>query len=55
MLRLFNMPENWGEARKTCQLDGGDLVIVDHPLINDWLAQQGQEMWLGATDKVKSI
>ena len=54
-LKLFTKPENWHEARKMCQSEGGDLVIVDHPLINDWLAKQDMKLgrlWIGATDEV---
>ena len=33
-LKVFSVKKNWYEARKTCQAEGGDLVVVDKPEIN---------------------
>ena len=39
-LKLYSEPKkNWADARRTCQLEGGELVIVDFPIINEWLAK----------------
>jgi len=56
-LKLYSEPKkNWADARRTCQLEGGELVIVDFPIINEWLAKQDMkygQLWIGATDMVK--
>ena len=56
-LKLHSEPKkSWADARKTCQSEGGDLVIVDHPPVNEWLAKQDMKLgvlWIGATDLVR--
>jgi len=55
-LKVFPAKKNWNDARKTCQLEGGDLVNVDHPVINAWLSEQDPKLgvlWIGATDNAK--
>ena len=58
-LKLHSEPKkNWADARRTCQLEGGELVIVDFPIINDWLAKQDMkygQLWIGATDMVRKL
>ena len=58
-LKLYSEPKkNWADARKTCQLEGGELVIVDYPIINEWLAKQDMKLgrlWKGATDMVGQL
>ena len=58
-LKLHSEPKkNWADARKTCQLEGGELVIVDYPIINEWLAKQDMKLgrlWIGATDMVGQL
>ena len=48
--------KSWEEARKICQSEGGDLVTIDEPEINSWIAREGQmslgPLWIGATDVV---
>ena len=55
-LKVIAEPKSWQEARRTCRAEGADLVIVDHPLINDWLAKRDpnlKELWIGASDTVR--
>merc|ERR1712121_149270 len=55
-LKVFPAKKNWNDARKACQSEGGDLVNVDHPVINAWLAEQDPKLgvlWIGATDNAK--
>ena len=58
-LKLYSEPKkNWADARRTCQLEGGELVIVDFPIINEWLAKQDMkygQLWIGATDMVRKL
>ena len=58
-LKLYSEPKkNWADARRTCQLEGGELVIVDYPIINEWLAKQDMKLgrlWIGATDMVGQL
>ena len=45
----------WEEARLTCQNERGDLVAVEKPEINEWIAKsQERQLWIGASDKVIS-
>ena len=57
-LKAHSEKKTWLEARKACQMDGGDLIVVDTPLVNDWLASMNKTMgrlWVGATDEVRMI
>jgi len=45
---------SWGDAAKTCHQEGGELVKVNHPAVNAWLAKQDPKLgvlWIGATDQ----
>ena len=55
-LKVYSEKKTWNEARQTCQGKGGDLVIVDKPVINEWLSQQDRKLgnlWIGASDEVR--
>ena len=58
-LKLHTEPKmSWEDAQTTCQSEGGNLVIVDHPLVNEWLAKQDMNLgvlWIGASDQVRKI
>ena len=44
---------NSDSSFSTCQNEGAELIKVDQPMVNDWLAKQDAgPVWIGATDKV---
>lgn len=52
VLKVHTEKKNWADAAATCHQEGGELVVVDHPSVNEWLAKQAPDnMWIGATDK----
>ena len=51
-LKAFFEKKSWHDARKFCQSEGGDLVIVDDERINNWLKSKKTYLWIGATDQV---
>jgi len=50
-LKLHHAEKTWEEAQRTCSFELANLVTVDSLAINQWLANQGMKLWIGATDK----
>lgn len=54
-MKVHTEKKSWQEAATACNKEGGELVVVDHPSVNAWLARQGtKNMWIGATDWVRT-
>ena len=51
-LKLHHAEKTWEEAQRTCRFELANLVTVDSLAINQWIANQGMQLWIGATDKV---
>ena len=51
--KLHNTKKNWQDAQQTCQMEGGNLVTVDTPKINNILKSKKKLMWIGASDLVR--
>ena len=50
--KAFSEKKSWYDARKICQREGGDLVIVDDVRINNWLKGKAKNIWIAASDQV---
>jgi len=48
--KLHNEMKNWHDAQQTCQTEGGNLVTVDTPKINNILKSERGRLWIGASD-----
>merc|ERR1712142_764444 len=48
--KIHNAEKNWQDAQRTCQEEGGNLVTVDTPEINNILKSKRELMWIGASD-----
>merc|ERR1712042_21805 len=48
--KVHNAEKNWQDAQRTCQEEGGNLVTVDTPEINNILKSKRELMWIGASD-----
>ena len=51
-LKAFSEKKSWYDARKICQREGSDLVIVDDVRINNWLKGKAKNIWIAASDQV---
>ncbi|XP_076378458.1 hemolymph lipopolysaccharide-binding protein isoform X2 [Megalopta genalis] len=54
-LKLYKRLRTWNDARKTCQNDGGQLVVIDSAqkvaIVRSWLASESLEaIWVGFHD-----
>jgi len=49
--KIHREKQNWRNAQRTCQLEGGNLVTDDDRDIHDWLSKDPVQKWIGATDK----
>jgi len=50
-LKAFSEKKSWYDARKICQREGSDLVIVDDVRINNWLKGKAKYIWIAASDQ----
>ena len=51
--KLHNTKKNWQDAKQTCQEEGGNLVTVDTPEINNILKSKKELIWIGASVLVR--
>ena len=51
--KIHKEEKKWDRARLVCQKERGDLVTIDKPEINEWIANDGKpQLWIGASDQV---
>jgi len=48
--KLHKKKKSWQDAQQTCQNEGGNLITVDTPEINNILKSKKELIWIGASD-----
>jgi len=48
-LKVHTTKKTWTEARRACQIEGGELVSDDSPEIHEYLAAEKGTLWIGAS------